>query len=244
MAFYESFYNVSLLVPAEDRPVLRSAMIELYFEGTEPDGLNEAQALAFSAVAGRIRKARQMSCAKSAQMSGHMSVPKSGQMSVRMSSETSVDWPETGGETQTDGDFGSDASERPTSENAVCEAKSGLMSVPKSGHMSGESMSVSYIDKEKEPKGSKEKDVAQTRFTPPTVDEVSEYVAAKGYHFDPETFVAHYESNGWMVGRSKMRRWKSACLTWEKNCQPGHGRQGARTAPQRQVSEHDVYSAL
>lgn len=53
------------------------------------------------------------------------------------------------------------------------------------------------------------------RFTPPSVEEVSEYVAKMGYSFDPESFVAFYASKGWMVGKSKMRDWKQACVTWE-----------------------------
>jgi hypothetical protein len=56
----------------------------------------------------------------------------------------------------------------------------------------------------------------RTRFTPPTVDEVRAHVTEKGYHFDPEAFVAYYESKGWKVGNSPMRSWKSACVTWEK----------------------------
>lgn len=54
------------------------------------------------------------------------------------------------------------------------------------------------------------------RFTPPTVDEVAAYIAEKGYHFDPEAFVAFYTSKNWMIGKDKMSSWKHACLTWEK----------------------------
>jgi hypothetical protein len=54
-------------------------------------------------------------------------------------------------------------------------------------------------------------------FTKPTVSEVAAYVREKGYAFDPEAFVAHYESNGWRVGgRAAMRDWKAACVTWQK----------------------------
>jgi hypothetical protein len=27
----------------------------------------------------------------------------------------------------------------------------------------------------------------------------------------------HYQSNGWMVGKSKMKDWKAAIRTWEKS---------------------------
>ena len=54
-------------------------------------------------------------------------------------------------------------------------------------------------------------------FHPPTLDEVCRHVAAKGYSFDPVAFFSHYESNGWLVGRTKMKNWHSACITWERN---------------------------
>jgi len=55
------------------------------------------------------------------------------------------------------------------------------------------------------------------RFTPPSVEEVRQYIADKDYHFDPEVFVAHYESNGWVQNKGKpIVNWKAACVTWEK----------------------------
>lgn len=53
------------------------------------------------------------------------------------------------------------------------------------------------------------------RFVPPTVEEVAQYIAEKGYTFDAETFVAFYESKGWVVGKAKMKDWKACCRTWE-----------------------------
>lgn len=53
------------------------------------------------------------------------------------------------------------------------------------------------------------------RFVPPTLDEVKDYIWEKGYHFDAESFLAFYESNGWKVGRNPMKSWKAACATWE-----------------------------
>ncbi len=53
-------------------------------------------------------------------------------------------------------------------------------------------------------------------FVPPTVEEVQDYIYEKKYTVDAETFVAFYESKGWMVGRNKMKNWKAALVTWEK----------------------------
>lgn len=55
------------------------------------------------------------------------------------------------------------------------------------------------------------------RFTPPTVEEVREYVREKGYHVDPETFVDFYASKGWLVGKSPMKDWRAAVRTWAKD---------------------------
>ena len=54
------------------------------------------------------------------------------------------------------------------------------------------------------------------RFTKPTVDEVRTLCADRSYHFDPQAFIDHYESNGWRVGRNPMKDWKAAASTWER----------------------------
>jgi hypothetical protein len=62
-----------------------------------------------------------------------------------------------------------------------------------------------------------DKPPARPRFKPPTIEEVKSYCRERGNTVDAERFVDHYTSNGWMVGRTKMRDWKSAVRTWEKN---------------------------
>jgi hypothetical protein len=61
----------------------------------------------------------------------------------------------------------------------------------------------------------------QTRFTPPTVEEVRAYCRERGNSVNPETFVDFYLGKGWMVGKNKMKDWKAAVRTWEKN-RDGH----------------------
>jgi len=56
------------------------------------------------------------------------------------------------------------------------------------------------------------------RFTPPTIQEVTDYCKSRGYTFDPETFVAHHATRGWKLkGGQSMKCWKSACTTFQKN---------------------------
>ena len=52
---------------------------------------------------------------------------------------------------------------------------------------------------------------------PPPRDAVEAHVAEKGYHFNIDRWFAYYESNGWRVGKNRMKSWKGACLTWELN---------------------------
>lgn len=61
---------------------------------------------------------------------------------------------------------------------------------------------------------------AASRFSPPTVDEVRDYIREKNYRVDAERFVSFYESKGWMVGRNPMKSWKAAVAGWESRSEP------------------------
>lgn len=54
-------------------------------------------------------------------------------------------------------------------------------------------------------------------FTPPTIADVRLYCAQRKNQVNAERWYAHYESNGWMVGKNKMKDWKAAVRTWEHN---------------------------
>lgn len=54
-------------------------------------------------------------------------------------------------------------------------------------------------------------------FKPPELGEVREYCKFRKNNVDPQRFIDHYESNGWMVGKNKMKSWHAAVRTWEKN---------------------------
>lgn len=61
---------------------------------------------------------------------------------------------------------------------------------------------------------------ATNKFVPPSLDEVKTEILDKGYNIDAEKFIAFYESKGWMIGKNKMKSWKSALVTWEKRNAP------------------------
>ena len=57
------------------------------------------------------------------------------------------------------------------------------------------------------------------RFVPPTVEQVREYCDSRCNNVDPEKFVSHYNTNGWVRGKAetKIKCWKSCVQTWEGN---------------------------
>lgn len=57
-------------------------------------------------------------------------------------------------------------------------------------------------------------------FRKPSLEEVKAYIEEKGYSIDAERFINYYESNGWMVGRNKMKNWKAAVSNWASKDKP------------------------
>jgi len=58
------------------------------------------------------------------------------------------------------------------------------------------------------------------QFKKPTIKEVEEYCKSRGNNIDANYFIDYYESNGWIVGRTKMKDWKAAVRNWERRQQP------------------------
>lgn len=53
-------------------------------------------------------------------------------------------------------------------------------------------------------------------FRPPQLSEIEAYCRDRGNSVDSEKFYNFYQSKGWMVGKNKMKDWKAAVRTWEK----------------------------
>ena len=72
------------------------------------------------------------------------------------------------------------------------------------------------------------------RFVKPTVAEIEMYAKEKGYtNVDAQKFYDHFESVGWVVGKSKkpMVKWKSAVSNWN--------RQGNEWQSQQQTNDDE-----
>ena len=85
-------------------------------------------------------------------------------------------------------------------------------------------ISPGYRDDTPEGEGERETEDSNTivtrtkpvRFTPPTLDDVSQYCQSRNNTVDPVKFHAHYTANGWRVGRTGMKDWRAAIVTWER----------------------------
>ena len=65
------------------------------------------------------------------------------------------------------------------------------------------------ISIEKEPK----------RFVPPTIEEIAKFCKEENINIDAKQFYYWNDAKGWMIGKNKMKNWKSAVRTWERRSQ-------------------------
>ncbi|MES1922949.1 hypothetical protein MHBO_004480 [Bonamia ostreae] len=78
----------------------------------------------------------------------------------------------------------------------------------------------------------KKESVNKTRFTPPSVSEVTDYCKERNNGIDANRFVDYYEARGWELGKGrKMKSWKACVRTWEQNGKENNGK------PKRDVED-------
>ena len=53
-------------------------------------------------------------------------------------------------------------------------------------------------------------------FKRPTIEEINAYCLQNNLQLDAERFVNYYDSNGWSVGKNKMKDWKAAVRNWAR----------------------------
>jgi hypothetical protein len=73
-------------------------------------------------------------------------------------------------------------------------------------HMENENENEDLIEKKK-----------VARFQKPTIEQLKEYMNEQGMNDIAENWLNHYEANGWMVGKVKMKDWKASVRTWKIN---------------------------
>ena len=76
-----------------------------------------------------------------------------------------------------------------------------------------------------------------TRFVVPTLDELAENGQRIGLAANEvEKFHNHYQSQGWMVGKNKMKNWKSAMSGWKNRCDEYANNRTNNTKPNGHVN--------
>lgn len=77
------------------------------------------------------------------------------------------------------------------------------------------------IDNKKE-RGKRANESNHKKFVKPTIEQVSAYCLERKNTINPQQFIDHYESIGWVVGKSRtpMKDWKATVRVWENNGMP------------------------
>lgn len=70
-------------------------------------------------------------------------------------------------------------------------------------------------------------------FSVPSIEEIAEYIATEKLNIDANKFYYYYESNGWMVGKNKMKSWKMALKSWN-----------SQNSTNKTVTKREVYGGL
>lgn len=78
------------------------------------------------------------------------------------------------------------------------------------------------------------------RFVKPAIEEIRSYCFERCNTVDAERFYDYYESNGWMVGKNKMKDWKAAVRTWERSSYGSGGQGTPNTYHKETVGEHNM----
>lgn len=81
---------------------------------------------------------------------------------------------------------------------------------------------VSIPSEEKRREETEESREDKKRFAKPSVQELNSYFLEKGINniLEAEKMFNYYESNGWQVGRNKMKDWKAAARNWISKLNP------------------------
>lgn len=64
------------------------------------------------------------------------------------------------------------------------------------------------------------KENKESRFAPPSLEEVSNYCLERKNGINAQNFLDFYSSKGWLIGKNKMKDWRAAVRTWENRDKP------------------------
>ena len=86
--------------------------------------------------------------------------------------------------------------------------------------ISSDTKNTNVDNKEERRKKKKLSKESKSEFTPPTEQEVTDYVNEKHFSVDPARFCSYYEMYDWKVKDKPMKDWKAAVRYWETTNKP------------------------
>lgn len=74
-------------------------------------------------------------------------------------------------------------------------------------------------------------------FIKPTIEELKDFTKEHNLKINEERFIDYYNSNGWMVGKNKMKDWKATARNW--NRKEAQTKEGTKEKLRRLLGEED-----
>ena len=110
------------------------------------------------------------------------------------------------------------------------------------------SQATSTTPSKKEEKSCAKKEERWVKLNPPTLEEIISYCQQQNSKIDPQAFLAHYTSIGWVYGKSshKVVNWKACIATWEarnKTNNNGYRQSQDRTSYRDTTAEYNFSTA-
>lgn len=83
------------------------------------------------------------------------------------------------------------------------------------------------------------------RFTPPTAEAVASRASDIGLPMgEAKKFFAHYESNGWKVGKAPMKSWRAALDKWKCNWEDQSGHANSKPASPQPITVEQAQAMI
>ncbi len=208
--FYEDWSEITedATLSAEDRIAFVNALIRFSFDKIEPETLPLSIRYVFKLAKKRLERddENRAEIAQKRSENGQKGMQKRWEKDEENSdSKSDACNDEIANDSKNNICYDSVASDNKNSKSEICN---------------DEITNITVKEKEKEKEKEKDKESVREKplrvFSPPSLEEVKKQVQEKNYtHVDAEYFWNYYESNGWMVGKSKMKKWANSLANWE-----------------------------
>lgn len=94
------------------------------------------------------------------------------------------------------------------------------------------------VNKENKVNNNTLKENKKEKFVIPTVEEVELFCKENDLDIDSQYFIDYYNSNGWCVGRQKMKDWKATARNWDRRANPNKKKKPLIEEPEMSDEEY------